>query len=41
MQSAPQPADHPFHDHRWHVVEAGPDADEVFLCDECGVTWSL
>jgi uncharacterized Zn finger protein len=31
----------PFHDHRWHEVVTGPDDDEVFICDECGLVWTL
>jgi hypothetical protein len=31
----------PFHDHRWHQLGGQPDTPDVFLCDECGVVWTL
>jgi hypothetical protein len=31
----------PFHDQRWRAVTAGSRAVDDYLCDECGVAWSL
>jgi hypothetical protein len=30
-----------FPDHRWHQVVDGADTAEVFLCDDCGVVWTI
>jgi hypothetical protein len=37
----PTGATDPFHDHRWHEMAVEPDDPEVFMCDECGIVWTL
>jgi hypothetical protein len=41
VPAGPAAAADAFHDHRWREMPVGPDDDEVFMCDECGIVWSL